>query len=152
MSKPNKCLKCNQFFKSGEEYLEVSNNPKAGTYHESCWKEVEAEQSNNYPTCQECKRTIKAGEERASETMPDAFSPHTVYYHKSCWEKKEKERNDNSINTITKCSDCGHFKRPGACGYCMITGNRRGTNKSSNSDDNDNPERERERAKSAISI
>ncbi|CAG8797939.1 10142_t:CDS:2, partial [Racocetra persica] len=79
------------------EYFEVSNNPKAGTYHKSCWAEIEKEQqnSNNYPTCQECKKLIKAGEERVSETMPDAFSPQTFYYHKACFKK-------------TQCSKCSN--------------------------------------------
>jgi hypothetical protein len=136
-----KCLKCNQLFKGGEKYIEVSNNPKAGTYHKSCWAEIEKEQqnNNNYPTCQECKKPIKAGEEYAKETIPDAFSPHDVYYHKSCWEQKQGTQrplpgsgewlNDN------ECSKCGRFAVGGYCQICAVHGNN----------NNDDAERERER-------
>jgi DNA-directed RNA polymerase subunit RPC12/RpoP len=135
----NKCIRCSQFFKGGEEYLEISNNPKAGYYHKNCWAEVEAEQNNNYHTCEECDETIKAREEYAKETIPDAFNPHDVYYHKSCWEKKQDQERplpgSPQWRDNNKCQKCGMLAVGGYCQICAVHGN------------NDNPERERERAK-----
>jgi len=60
----NKCKKCNQSFKDGEEYLTISNDPQAGDYHKDCWEEIERQRNNpnSNLTCEKCKKQIGKGE------------------------------------------------------------------------------------------
>jgi len=105
-----RCAKCHKPF-GHETYTKISNDPKAGDYHESCWEEVEQgrNNSNSNFTCYKCKKSISEEEKNISAKIPGNFN---LYYCKVCYKEET-------------CSKCNRFRNGGdtLCFDCRIVEN-----------------------------
>ncbi len=84
----HKCSKCRKPFDYKETYTEVSNDPKAGDYHKSCWEEIKNQQRESQHKCSNCGNTTSNGLGSLCDSC----------YPKEQQRERERERAESAIS------------------------------------------------------